>query len=78
MSSNASNENSPEALSIALFAVLYEAKAMGLDVDAICTKAKDGLFDGAKPYRGGSANWVVPAQNAIETALTATKDSFPS
>lgn len=78
MSSITPNENSPEALSIALFAVLYEAKALGLDVDAICTKAKAGLFDGAKPYRGGSANWVVPAQAAIDTALTATKDSSPS
>lgn len=75
---NAPSENSREALSIALFAVLYEAKALGLDVDAFCTKAKEGLFDGGKPYRGGSATWVVPAQDAINTALTATKESFPS
>lgn len=78
MSENPPNENSPEALSIALFAVLYEAKALGWDIDAICTKAMDGLFDGAKPYRGGSANWVVPAQDAIKTALAATEDCFPS
>jgi hypothetical protein len=75
MAPNPPNENSPEALSIALFAVLYEAKAMGLDVDAICRKANDGLIDGAKPYRGGSANWVVPAQDAIKTAIAAVKDS---
>lgn len=78
MSVNAANENIPEALSIALFAVLYEAKALGLDVDAICTKAKDGLFGEAKPYRGGSATWVTPSQNAIKTALTATKKCSPT
>lgn len=75
---NTPNENSPEALSIALFAVVYEAKALGMDVDAICAKFRDGLFDGAKPYRGGSAIGVTPAQNAIKAALSATKDCSPT
>ncbi|MES2756347.1 MAG: hypothetical protein V4693_03155 [Pseudomonadota bacterium] len=66
------NQNSPEALSIALFAVLFEAKSLGYDVDAICKKATDGMVDGGKTYRGGSANWVVPANEAIETALKDT------
>lgn len=68
------SKDAPEALSIALHAVLSEAKALGFDVDAICRKATDGMMDGAKPYRGGSANWVVPAQDAIKDALTAVKD----
>jgi hypothetical protein len=65
------NKEAPEALSIALHAVLHEAKALGYDVDAICKKATEGMLDGAKPYRGGSANWVVPASQSIEGALAA-------
>ena len=67
------NKEAPEVLSIALHAVLYEAKALGYDVEKICEKATEGMFDGAKPYRGGSANWVVPASVAIEDALAAVK-----
>lgn len=66
-------KDSPEALSIALHAVLYEAKELGFDVDAICKKASEGMIDGAKPYRGGSANWVVPASDAINDALASVK-----
>lgn len=65
------NKEVPEALSIALHAVLYEAKALGYDVEKICKKATEGVVDGAKLYRGGSANWVVPASEAIEGALAA-------
>lgn len=67
------SKDAPEALSIALHAVLYEAKAFGVDVDKICAKATEGMFDGAKPYRSGSANWVVPASDAIKDALAAIK-----
>ena len=67
------SKNDSLALSIALHAVLYEAKALGLDVEAICTKATEGMFDGGKPYRGGSANWAVPASDAIKDALATVK-----
>lgn len=66
-------KEAPEVLSIALHAILFEAKALGYDVDAICRKATEGMVDNAKPYRGGSANWVVPASEAIEDALAAVK-----
>ena len=67
------SEDAQEALSIALHAVLFEAKAMGVDVDAICKKATEGMLDGGKPYRSGSANWVGPASNAITEALASVK-----
>lgn len=67
------SKDAPEALSIALHAILHEAKSLGVNVDEICAKATEGMFDGAKPYRSGSANWVVPACDAIKDALAATK-----
>lgn len=67
------SKEAPEALSIALHAVLFEAKAMGLDIDAICKKATEGMLDGGKPYRSGSANWVEPASDAITDALASVK-----
>jgi hypothetical protein len=67
------NKDAPEALSIALHAVLYGAKVLGVNVDEICAKATEGMFDGGKPYRSGSANWVVPASDAIKDALAAIK-----
>lgn len=63
------SKNEPQALSVALHAVLHEAKALGLDVNTICMKAIEGLKDGSKPYRGGSAIWVVPASDAIKNVL---------
>jgi hypothetical protein len=67
------SKDAPEALSIALHAVLFEAKALGVDIDAVCRKATEGMVDGGKPYRGGSAKWVVPASDAIKDALVAVK-----
>ena len=67
------SKDAPEALSIALHAVLFEAKALGVDIDAVCRKATEGMVDGGKPYRGGSANWVVPASDAIKDARAAVK-----
>lgn len=67
------SKDAPEALSIALHAVLFEAKALGVDIDSVCRKAIEGMVDGGKPYRGGSANWVVPASDAIKDALAAVK-----
>jgi hypothetical protein len=57
------------ALETALAAVLYEAKAMGIDTDSLCKKAKSGIFDSSKPYRWASSSVVVPAGNAIDRAL---------
>ncbi|MCE3605420.1 hypothetical protein LXA47_17685 [Massilia sp. P8910] len=67
------SKDAPEALSIALHAVLYEAEMLGLDVDRICAKATEGMFNGAKPYRSGSANLVGPASDVIKDALVAIK-----
>lgn len=57
------------ALETALAAILYEAKAMGIDTKSLCETAKSGLIDGGKPYRWASADIVVPAGNAIDQAL---------
>ena len=62
--------NDAAVLKIALAAVLSEARDMGLDVEAICSKAKDGVCDSGKRYRlGSSANYVTPVREAIEEAL---------
>ena len=58
-------------LETALAAVLFEARKLNIDVNRICDAAKNGLFDGSKPYRWASASVVVPAQNAIDSALDA-------
>lgn len=57
------------ALETALAAILYEAKAMGVDTELLCERAKSGIFDSGKPYRWASADIVVPARNAIDEAL---------
>lgn len=56
-------------LETAIAAILCEAKAMGINIDKVCTAAKSGLFDGGKPYRWASADVVTPAQDAIDKAL---------
>lgn len=56
-------------LETAIAAILCEAKKQGVDVERICEAAKSGLFDGSKPYRWASADVVLPAQEAIDSAL---------
>ena len=57
------------ALETAIAAILCEAKNQGVDIKHICKAAKDGLLDGGKRYRWASADVVVPAQKAIDSAL---------
>lgn len=70
-------KNAPTALGIALVAVLYEADLLGIDINQVCLAATTGMVDGAKPYRSGSANWVVPTTEAIEDALATVHASRP-
>lgn len=61
------------AIETAIAAVLFEAHKLGFDIDRICDAAKSGLVDGSKPYRWANAHVVVPAQNAIDSALKIAK-----
>ena len=61
------------ALETAIAAILCEAKKQGVDIARICESAKSGLFDGSKPYRWASADVVVPAQEAIDSAFKIAK-----
>lgn len=61
------------ALKVAIAAILCEAKDMGINIDELCEAAKAGVFDGGKRYRGGSADVVVFATAAIDTALDIAK-----
>ena len=56
-------------LKTALAAIIYEAKMQGVNIEQICQMAKDGLFDGGKPYRWASALVVTPAREAIDNGL---------
>lgn len=63
--------NSKEiALQQALAAVLYVAKEQGIDITKLCEKVKSGLFDSGKLYRYTSADYVTPASEAIDEALS--------
>lgn len=63
--------NSKEiALQQALVGVLYVAKEQGADIVALCEQVKAGLYDSGNPYRYTSADYVVPASEAIDEALS--------
>lgn len=61
--------NKEIAIQQALAAILYVAKEQGADIDMLCEKVKSGLFNSTNLYRYTSADYVVPAGEAIDEAL---------
>ncbi len=70
------SKNKETALQQALAAILYVAKEQGSDISTICEKAKTGLFDSGNLYRYTSADYVVPASEAIDEALSFVNEQW--
>ncbi len=68
--------NKEIALQQALSAILYVAKEQGSDISVICEKAKNGLYNSGNLYRYTSADYVVPASEAIDEALSFVNEQW--